>query len=173
MAAAIWIRRGLRATAIASPLEISLARTARNLAIPARERKLKNPFDPHTQTVEQGREYFLNNCALCHGMDGSGRTQVGLKPFAGTAAYQPDRSKVLRLASRLPRRAKARRLLEARRLYPGSNHVLLLFRLHGTQESYAGQRFRSKCHVPAWSHLFFLSRCPWDCELCSVTKARC
>jgi len=168
MAAAIWIRRGLRATAIASPLEISLARTARNLAIPARERKLKNPFDPHTETVEQGREYFLNNCALCHGMDGSGRTQVGLNPFAGTAAYQPDRRKVgYHVGLRL------RRLLEARRLYTGSNHVLLLFRLHGTQESYGGQRFRSKCHVPAWSHLFFLSRCPWDCELCSVTKARC
>ena len=79
--ATVLIHRGFRATAKPPRLEAVLARTARNLAIPRTERNQKNPFEPASDTMQQGREYFLNQCAACHGIDGSGRTQVGLNLY--------------------------------------------------------------------------------------------
>ena len=74
---AILVRRGFRATARPLPLEAALARAVRNLAIPKTERSQKNPFRPMSEATQQGREYFLRQCASCHGIDGSGNTEVG------------------------------------------------------------------------------------------------
>ena len=79
--AVLVIRRGFRATATPSPLETAVARTVRNLAIPRHQRSDKNPFSATSAGVQQGREYFLNQCASCHGVDGSGKTQMGLNLF--------------------------------------------------------------------------------------------
>ncbi len=78
---AFVIGRGFRATATPSAWEASLARTARNLAIPRRERSQKNPFAATSDVIEQGREYFLTECAACHGIDGSGKTRLGLSLY--------------------------------------------------------------------------------------------
>lgn len=75
--AAFMIRRGFRATATPSKMEAWFARTARDLAIPARERNKKNPLVATSDTVQQGREIFLTRCAGCHGITGDGITQVG------------------------------------------------------------------------------------------------
>ena len=79
--AAVLILRGFRATATPSSLEVALATTARNLAIPREERGHKNPFAPSSDNTQQGRAYFLNRCAACHGPDGSGKTQIGLNLY--------------------------------------------------------------------------------------------
>lgn len=90
---ALVIRRGFRATAVPSAFEAALARRLRNLAIPGRERSEKNPFEATPEATQQGREYFLTQCAGCHGIDGSGKTQMGLNlyprvPDLRTAATQ-------------------------------------------------------------------------------------
>jgi predicted CXXCH cytochrome family protein len=72
----IW--RGFRASARPSAFETVVARSARNLAIPRRERNARNPFEPTPDALQQGREQFLTRCAGCHGIDGSGNTQIGL-----------------------------------------------------------------------------------------------
>jgi predicted CXXCH cytochrome family protein len=78
---AVLIHRGFRATATPLPLEAALARRVRNLAIRGTERRQKNPFEATSEAIQQGREYFLNQCASCHGIDGSAKTQVGLNLY--------------------------------------------------------------------------------------------
>jgi len=73
----VLIFRGFRATSTPSPLEASLARSVRNLAIPVKDRARKNPLEPNSEATEQGREYFLAHCSNCHGIDGGGKTQMG------------------------------------------------------------------------------------------------
>ena len=73
----LLIRRGFRATSAPSARETFVASAVRNLAIPRHDRNVKNPFKVSSDTIQQGREYFLTRCAICHGIDGSGKTQMG------------------------------------------------------------------------------------------------
>src|SRR4051812_22588176 len=78
--------RGFRATSEPSHFEATLARAVRNLSIPRRERKVRNPMPLTPGVLDQGRELFLIRCATCHGVDGSGRTDIG----AGLYPRVPD-----------------------------------------------------------------------------------
>ena len=74
----LLVRHGFRATATPPWWESVLARDLRNVAIPTRERADKNPFAGSSEAAQQGRDFFLAQCAGCHGVDGSGKTPVGL-----------------------------------------------------------------------------------------------
>ncbi len=74
---AILIRRGFSAAGEPSPLEKIAARAVRNLAIPSRARNEENPWKATPETLKEAREDFTARCAICHGNDGSGQTQVG------------------------------------------------------------------------------------------------
>jgi predicted CXXCH cytochrome family protein len=71
----IWL--GFSTAGEPSYLERMLARTARNLAIPRRERVEANPWKATPEILKEARESFLDRCAVCHGTDGSGQTTVG------------------------------------------------------------------------------------------------
>jgi predicted CXXCH cytochrome family protein len=71
------IRRGFSAIDEPSALEKGVARTVRNLAIPSSARNEKNPWLPSPELLKVAREDFTARCSICHGNDGSGRTQVG------------------------------------------------------------------------------------------------
>ena len=58
-------------------LETVMARTARNLSIPRKARLEKNPWTGTADVLKEARESFVDRCAVCHGPDGSGQTQVG------------------------------------------------------------------------------------------------
>src|SRR5260370_5167598 len=60
-----------------SYLEKTLARLARNLAIPRSARLEVNPWKATPEILKESRESFLDRCATCHGQDGSGQTTVG------------------------------------------------------------------------------------------------
>jgi len=77
----LLVRRGFRATAEPSAWESVVARTMRNLAIPAHERRAKNPLGATSDSAREGREAFLTQCAACHGIDGSGMTPMGLNLY--------------------------------------------------------------------------------------------
>jgi len=54
-----------------------VARTVRNLAIPAAARHENNPLKASPEILNEARDSFIDRCATCHGNDGSGQTQVG------------------------------------------------------------------------------------------------
>jgi predicted CXXCH cytochrome family protein len=74
---AVLIRRGFSTMDEPSALEKLLARTIRNLAIPAAERHESNPLKASPEILNEARNSFIDRCAICHGNDGSGQTQVG------------------------------------------------------------------------------------------------
>jgi len=71
------IRRGFSTADQPSYLERTVARTARNLAIPRKARLESNPWKAAPEVLKEARESFLDRCAVCHGPDGSGQTVVG------------------------------------------------------------------------------------------------
>src|SRR5215469_1200 len=77
--ALIW--RGFRASATPPQWEAALARMARDLSIPGRERQRKSPVQATHDSLTSGREIFLRQCAACHGIEGSGKTPVGVNLY--------------------------------------------------------------------------------------------
>jgi mono/diheme cytochrome c family protein len=74
----LWlIRGGISAKATPGEFETTLARRARTLAIPRSARDMRNPVPLTPEVLAEGREHFADHCAICHGNDGSGDTEVG------------------------------------------------------------------------------------------------
>lgn len=73
----VLIRRGFSTRDQPSALETALARTARDLAIPASGKAAKNPLPSTAENLSEGREHFADHCATCHANDGSGNTEIG------------------------------------------------------------------------------------------------
>jgi mono/diheme cytochrome c family protein len=73
----VTIRRGFSARDNPSAVETYVAKTARRLSIPASERNATNPFAPTPEVLSGARAHFADHCAICHGNDGGGKTQIG------------------------------------------------------------------------------------------------
>src|SRR5271170_3608398 len=73
----LLIRRGFSARLEPSSVEKVLARTVRNLAIPNDNRNQKNPWTATPDNLQEARDHFIARCAVCHGSDGKGQTQMG------------------------------------------------------------------------------------------------
>jgi mono/diheme cytochrome c family protein len=71
------IRHGFSARDHPSAAEAFLAHRMRHWAVPANARKMKNPFSDSAEAVAAGRMHFADHCALCHGNDGRGKTEIG------------------------------------------------------------------------------------------------
>jgi mono/diheme cytochrome c family protein len=71
------VRRGFSARQEPTAIETLLAKTARNMAVPARYQKLENPLAMSPENLRAGMEHFANHCAICHANDGSGDTLFG------------------------------------------------------------------------------------------------
>jgi len=71
-----------------SRIEQFIAVRVRYLAMPPSAATMKNPFAADGQGIGEGAEHFLERCATCHALDGSGKTDigVGLYPSSGPAA---------------------------------------------------------------------------------------
>ena len=57
--------------------EAVLARRMRHLAVPRSAREMKNPTALTPEVLKEARGHFADHCALCHGNDGKGETQIG------------------------------------------------------------------------------------------------
>jgi mono/diheme cytochrome c family protein len=71
------IRRGFSARDSPSFVETYVAKTARRLSVPASQRNASNPFASSPEVLAEMRAHFADHCAICHGNDGSGKTQIG------------------------------------------------------------------------------------------------
>ncbi|HKS73235.1 MAG TPA: cytochrome c3 family protein, partial [Terriglobales bacterium] len=76
-----FISRGFRANSVPGRVESRVARSLRDFAIPGSERRRKNPLEASSDVLAQGRESFVAQCAACHGVDGSARTQIGVNLY--------------------------------------------------------------------------------------------
>lgn len=81
LGAALIKWRGFRASSAPGAFEISMARSIRDFAIPRAERRRTNPFEGDPVALAQGREVFVAHCAVCHGVDGRGRTPIGANEY--------------------------------------------------------------------------------------------
>lgn len=70
-------RRGISANAQPSKIEAVMARTMRSLATPAAVKSRSNPVPRTDDVVAGAMEHFADHCAVCHGNDGSGDTEMG------------------------------------------------------------------------------------------------
>jgi mono/diheme cytochrome c family protein len=80
----VTIRRGFSARDNPSAMEAYVAKTARKLSIPASERDAKNSFAPTAEVLSEARAHFADHCAICHGNDGSGKTEIGQNLYPKT-----------------------------------------------------------------------------------------
>jgi mono/diheme cytochrome c family protein len=60
-----------------SQAETSLADAAKDVTIPLKAGKMKNPLPQTDEVVSQGQEVFLGSCVQCHGPDGRGDSNIG------------------------------------------------------------------------------------------------
>jgi mono/diheme cytochrome c family protein len=68
---------GLVARADPGRTEVRLARTVRSLAIPGDARDRTNPVAGTPAILAAGRAHYADHCAVCHGADGRGKTEMG------------------------------------------------------------------------------------------------
>jgi len=60
-----------------SRVETALANAAKDVVIPIQAERKENPLPETEEVINQGRQVFLQSCALCHGADGHGETYLG------------------------------------------------------------------------------------------------
>jgi mono/diheme cytochrome c family protein len=76
-AIAYVVATGLDARKQPSALEARIARSVRRLAVPRDIRERRNPVQPSADVMTGGIDHFADHCASCHGVDGSGDTEIG------------------------------------------------------------------------------------------------
>ncbi len=77
-AAGVWTTvHGISTRDQPTALETWAARGLRHAAIPQRDRNLVNPIPLSDAALEEGRMHWADHCALCHGNDGRGNTEIG------------------------------------------------------------------------------------------------
>lgn len=57
--------------------EALAARFMRRLATPRAYRDMRNPVETTLAVLTEARAHFADHCAICHGNDGSGQTEIG------------------------------------------------------------------------------------------------
>lgn len=77
-AAAVILLPSCTANKKASSLETTLADVAKDVAIPLEADSVGDPIPSSDETIKAGQQIYLQSCALCHGADGHGRTNLGL-----------------------------------------------------------------------------------------------
>ena len=90
-----WLgSRGISAKVDPGPIETTLARTMRRLAVPRANRNLMNPVTATPEIIAAGRAHYADHCAACHANDGSGETALGLGlyPKAPDMRREPTQS---------------------------------------------------------------------------------
>ena len=73
-----WIlSHGFSARDEPTAIEALIARRLRHLAVPRAAREMQNPVPFNQEALTEARDHFADHCALCHGNDGRGQTEIG------------------------------------------------------------------------------------------------
>jgi mono/diheme cytochrome c family protein len=76
-AVALMPRDGFSARGEPSPTERLVARAVRRMAVPRSGRDARNPLPFSPELWADARAHFADHCAICHGNDGRGDTEIG------------------------------------------------------------------------------------------------
>ena len=68
---------GFSARAEPTSVEVFLARTARNFALPSKAKERPNPIKQTHEAMEEAMAHWADHCAVCHGNDGAGNVEMG------------------------------------------------------------------------------------------------
>lgn len=68
---------GLSARNKPGGLEYAIAKYALNLSIPSAAKHAKHPVRPSSDDPAAAKKLYSENCAVCHGINGSGKTETG------------------------------------------------------------------------------------------------
>jgi len=76
---ALWflVQHGFSARDQPTAIEAFVARRLRHLAVPRSVRQAQNPVPATPAVLAEARAHFADHCALCHGNDGRGQTEIG------------------------------------------------------------------------------------------------
>ncbi|MGH9359135.1 MAG: c-type cytochrome [Terriglobia bacterium] len=77
LAALVGCLVGCTAHKTPSSLERTLANVAKDVVIPIEAHNLKGPVPAGQKAIQEGQQVYLESCALCHGTDGHGYTNLG------------------------------------------------------------------------------------------------
>ncbi len=80
VAAVAWVltrTEGFSARAEPTMPERVIARAARRFAVPRGARDAQNPLPFTPESWSEARSHFADHCAICHGNDGRGNTEIG------------------------------------------------------------------------------------------------
>jgi mono/diheme cytochrome c family protein len=75
--AASFAAGGISAKPAPGRTETAVARRLRSMAIPGAARDERNPVAASADAIKEGMEHFADHCAICHGNDGSGDSEMG------------------------------------------------------------------------------------------------
>jgi len=75
--ASIAVRRGFSTRDSPSIVEAFVAQRARDMAIPAKARRMNNPVSASPKVYADARAHFADHCAQCHANNGGGDTPIG------------------------------------------------------------------------------------------------
>jgi mono/diheme cytochrome c family protein len=73
----LFTRNGLSARTPPPAIEAAVARRIRALALPAGARSRVNPYVNDASAWLDGGRDFQEHCAVCHGDDGAGKSEIG------------------------------------------------------------------------------------------------
>ncbi len=77
LAMELILRHGFSARDEPTAIEAFVARRLRHLAVPRAARKMRNPITLTSAILADATAHFADHCALCHGNDGRGQTEIG------------------------------------------------------------------------------------------------
>src|SRR5688572_19732658 len=78
------LRHGFSALDRPSAIEVFIARRMRGWSVPADLRGAKNPVPRTPAVLAEARAHFADHCAICHGNDGKGTSDLGRLMFPPT-----------------------------------------------------------------------------------------
>jgi cytochrome c553 len=91
----VVVRHGVSARDQPTQAEIFVARRLRHLAIPMAARQMANPQPATPASIKAGMEHFADHCAICHGNDGSGDTEIGKNLYPKAPDMRTDETQSL------------------------------------------------------------------------------
>jgi mono/diheme cytochrome c family protein len=72
-----FTRNGLSARTAPPAIEAIVARRIRSIAIPSGAKSRVSPYARDQAAWVEGARHFQDHCAVCHGDDGSGKSEIG------------------------------------------------------------------------------------------------
>ena len=72
-----FLTAGISAKPEPTAVEAAVARQLRSLAIPSAAKNQQNPVPMSREVLDAGMSHWADHCAVCHGNNGDGQTEIG------------------------------------------------------------------------------------------------